>query len=324
MTAAPTPRLSHRIEFVALRGLTFAVRRLPYPAALALAWCLARVFLPFFGPRIREAHRRIRSVFGPTVSERRVRRIARRSLRNTVFGIVDLLRAATLGRDWLDRHVEGGAAVRAMKQAFGGGGGILASPHMGAWELSARVGALHGLRPFSIAAHQKNALVSDYINALRNETGMPILVRGRDTLREAIRRLRNGEVMAILPDLRKPTPGLEVPFLGGQANVADGMAALARAAGVPIVPFYCLRSGWTRHRIVASPPVRPDPTAAKRADIERMTRDVFAVMDAAIRAHPEQWFWHNRRWVLDPLRLPEQEQGAPLAAGDSDGDGNPD
>ena len=23
--------------------------------------------------------------------------------------------------------------------------------------------------------------------------------------------------------------------------------------------------------------------------------------DAAIRATPEQWFWYNRRWVLDPV-----------------------
>jgi len=24
-------------------------------------------------------------------------------------------------------------------------------------------------------------------------------------------------------------------------------------------------------------------------------------LDAAIRAHPEQYFWFNKRWVLEPL-----------------------
>lgn len=321
MSVHRPPLLRHRMELAALRGLTFAVRRIPYPVALALGWGLAQVFLPLFRHRTDEARRRIRAVFGPGVSDAWVRHVAHRSLRNIVFSIVDLLRAPIITRPWADRHVEGDAAIRAIKEACGEGGGILAMPHMGSWELSARVGILHGLRPFSIAAHQKNTLVSDYINGLRNESGMPILVRGAGTLREAIRSLRRGLVMAILPDLRKRTPGIAVPFLGAEANVADGMAALARAANVPIVPCYNVRKGWTRHLIVAEQAVRPDRRADKQADIERMTREVFNVLDAAIRAHPEQWFWHNRRWVLEPLS--EEEQRTPDGVGDRDGDGNP-
>ena len=37
------------------------------------------------------------------------------------------------------------------------------------------------------------------------------------------------------------------------------------------------------------------------ADIRRLTETVMASIEAQIRADPGEWFWYNRRWVLDPL-----------------------
>jgi lauroyl/myristoyl acyltransferase len=33
----------------------------------------------------------------------------------------------------------------------------------------------------------------------------------------------------------------------------------------------------------------------------RMTKAVMKTIDAAIRRNPEQWFWYNGRWILDPV-----------------------
>jgi len=30
-------------------------------------------------------------------------------------------------------------------------------------------------------------------------------------------------------------------------------------------------------------------------------REVVAALDGYIQAHPEQYFWFNKRWVLDPI-----------------------
>ena len=38
----------------------------------------------------------------------------------------------------------------------------------------------------------------------------------------------------------------------------------------------------------------------KKADIERLTAAVVQLMNKVIQEHPEQWFWFNKRWVLDP------------------------
>ena len=43
-----------------------------------------------------------------------------------------------------------------------------------------------------------------------------------------------------------------------------------------------------------------DPEVGKAEDCVRMTQEVFDVAEKAIRETPEQWFWFNKRWILDP------------------------
>ena len=48
-----------------------------------------------------------------------------------------------------------------------------------------------------------------------------------------------------------------------------------------------------------------------------MTAGVLKIMDQAIREHPEQWFWFNKRWVLDPIiQVPHKQQPEKSGTGD--------
>ena len=158
----------------------------------------------------------------------------------------------------------------------------------------------YGVRMFSIAGKQKNPLVNDWINRQR-ESGMTILERGGGTLKQIIKLLRSGAVLAILPDVRMPTSDLKLPFLGGTANFGRGMAMFAITAKVPIIPAVLRREGWARHGFDRLQPILPDPSLDKEQDARRITAAVTAQVDAAIRQAPEQWFWYNKRWVLTPV-----------------------
>jgi hypothetical protein len=35
-----------------------------------------------------------------------------------------------------------------------------------------------------------------------------------------------------------------------------------------------------------------------------MTQEVFTLIEREILDRPEQWFWYNKRWILDPLETP--------------------
>ena len=304
-------RLQHRIEYAALRAAETILNALPYRVALGTAWLAAFFLFTVLRFRRQETFRRIREVFGGDYPSRAVRHIAWRSLRNMTFNVVELMRAPAVDRAWIDRHLPTFATCvpEVQEQIRQYGGAVITVPHMGNWDLAGWACHHYGISMFSIAGKQKNPLVNAWINR-RRECGMTILERGGGTLRQTRTLLREGSVLAILPDVRVYTPDLEVAFLGGKANVGRGMARFAMAAGVPVIPAILRREGWTRHGFDLLPSILPDPSREREAEARRITETVLAHVDAAIRRTPDQWFWYNKRWVLAPVGKPSRPQAA--------------
>ena len=47
--------------------------------------------------------------------------------------------------------------------------------------------------------------------------------------------------------------------------------------------------------------LRPDPDAKdRRAEAVRLTREAMALLDREVRKRPGDWFWFNKRWILEP------------------------
>ena len=296
-------RVKHLVEYAALRVVCAWVNVLPYRAALSVGWVVAVIAFALMGSRRREAERRIREVFGETrYTPREVRRIAWISLRNLMFTAVDIMRTPSLDLKDLEAIADYRASMAMMEAHHATGrGAIFAVPHMGAWEMPSRAIVLRGIPFFSVAGKQRNPLFDQFLNSTRERSGMPILIRGASALRVIISRLKAGEMMAILPDVRMRTDAVKVRFLGKEANIGAGMALFARHAGVPIIPGIVKRIGWARHTAKVYPAIEADPRLEKHEDVRRMTQAVMDIVSEAIMDDPEQWFWYNRRWVLEPV-----------------------
>jgi len=301
------------LEYAVLRLLVGVFRLLPYRGALILAFGIG-AFLHFvLRFRVREARRRIRDVFGEHLPERRVKWIAWISFRNLCFNAVEIVRLPVALPHWIRQHVHMPSVEEVERRAGGPGGVVVTTMHMGNWDVVGVAAHIVGYPVFFIARRQKNPLTDGYLNRMRGVTGVETLLNDEQIARGVIRRLRRGKWLAVLPDVRSRTPALQVPFLGGHANLAEGMALFARQVNVPIVPIVSFRRKWTRLESVSYEAVRPRPELDKREDIERMMREVMALLDRIIREHPEQYFWYNKRWVLDPL--PEAHKPNPSGAG---------
>ncbi len=298
-------RWKHRVEYAALRALAAVLCVLPYRAALGLGAGFA--WLAFYGLRfrVREAERRIRSVLGEDLEPRAVRRIAWISLRNLFFNIVEILRFPVMTKEWVSTHVDTSGVDFIRARWKGDGGAILAVPHMGNWDLAGVGAHLMGLPIFFMARRQKNPLTDAYLNRMRGVTGVKTVLTDSGALRRVVRHLKEGRVFAMLPDVRARESSIRVRFLGGDADLAKGMDAFARHAGVPIFPAYALREGWTRHRWVVLEPVYSEPALDRETDQQRIMQEVMSLFDEAVRRHPEQYFWYNKRWILDPLQRTE-------------------
>ncbi len=306
-------RIRYLLEYAGVRALAGLLNLLPYRAALAVGWGLAWVAFHLIGYRVQGAMRRIEEIFPGRFDARAVRRVAWLSWRNFIFSVVEMMRIPASSPAWVKSVVEVEESVRPVLEHLraSGQGAIIATCHMGSWEMASLTSLACGLPLFSLAAPQKNELVDDYLNRLRAGTGFETLLRSASVLRAIIRKIREGKVLAILPDVRSKTPALPIRFLGKTMNVAGGMGLIARMTGVPIFPCIITRIGWARHRYRTFTPIRPDPALDKEADILRMTQAVFNIFDRGIRSEPEQWFWFNKRWVFDPLT----PAAAPAAAG---------
>jgi Kdo2-lipid IVA lauroyltransferase/acyltransferase len=274
---------------------------LPYRVAMALGAGLACCAFYLIRFRVREAVRRIRLVLGEQVAAKQARRIAWISLRNLFLNVVEILRFPVMTSDWLDAHVDTSGVDFIRERWKGENGAILAVPHMGNWDLAGVGAHMMGLPIFFLARRQKNPLTDEYLNRLRGVTGVETILTDSGALRKVIRNLKDGKVFALLPDVRARETSIRVDFLGGTADLATGMESFARHAQVPIFPAYALREGWGRHRWVVTEPVYPDLSLDREEDQRRIMQEVMSRFDRAVRAHPEQYFWYNKRWILDPL-----------------------
>lgn len=285
-----------------LRILFVVVNILPLRVALGLGWLIGKFFFHVLRFRRDKAESRLKQVFGNRFSANERRRIAWLSFRNICFNAVEAARFGKLTAEKLQKMPIYSGIVTMQENYRENGAFIFATAHMGNWDLGGVACKLAGIPVFSIARRQKNPLTDALLNKIRNTTGMEVVLNDAKVLKNVIRRLKAGEVLAILPDVRSATEALSIDFLGGKANLGAGAALFAQMARCPIYPIALVRHGWTQHEHKIFDPIVPDPSLDKKEDWHRMMQQLVSLFDAEIRAHPEQYFWFNKRWVLDPIK----------------------
>jgi len=293
--------LSVNLEYFALRGVCAFVNAIPYSLAMAgargLGWMLFRII----GFKRRRTLERIRGVF-LGMSEREAVAVAVRSLQNLLETGVEMMRAPKLDQKWMDRHIKDGQLYKDKLQAYvdEGKGVVIMVPHSGNWYMAAWSMAKYGLPLFAIAARQRNPKLDAWMN--RQYGDIEVLDRdNRDTLSLIMEKLDHGRAFAILSDLRVRKKDVEVEFFGGKANVSRSAAAFAVKAGSPIVVAIMSRQNG-KHVFNHIATLRPDPSAAdKKEEARRLTREALTLLSDEIMKNPGDWYWFNKRWILEPV-----------------------
>lgn len=299
-------RFTINFEYGTLRFFCGVVNLIPYRLAMHLAALFA--WLAFHVFRLKRARtlERLRGVF-PDKSARELKWIAYRSLANVFQSGVEMIRAPKLDRKWMDRYIIDGQRYKDRLQAYAdeGRGVVIMVPHSGNWYMAAWSMAKYGLPLVSIAAKQRNPKIDAWMK--RQYGDIEILDRGSaKTLVDIKRRLEAGRCFAILPDLRVPQPDVEVDFLGGKANVSHAGAMFAVKCGAPLV-VAAMRREKGKHVFDHLGTLRPDPSATDgKEEAARLTREAMKMLDASVQAHPEHWFWYNKRWILQPVKNKEE------------------
>jgi len=292
---------AHILEYGLVVLFGFIVRILPLRGALALGW-MAAAASHFIGRvHVTRTRRRVRQVLGCDATEKEIRRIAWLAWRNLCFNAIEGFRFTKLTADKI-RKMPLARIEKDLRRILNEceNGFILATPHMGNWEVAGIAGDLMGFPLFVIVRKQKNPLMNDYINKMRRSFNLEVLHRESKIWKGVADRIKQGKILAILPDIGVRRGGVTVDYLKGKATIATGAAHFSQLANCPVYPIFVRRIGWTKHDVVLLDPISPNPSADRDDDQHRIMQEIMTAFTTEILKTPEQYFWHNKRWVLDP------------------------
>jgi KDO2-lipid IV(A) lauroyltransferase len=138
-----------------------------------------------------------------------------------------------------------------------------------------------------------------WADRLRGRAGVEVVDK-RDAVRPVLEALRRGRLVGVLLDQNASRrEGVFVPFFGRLASTSRAIAVLALRTETPVVPAFTQRVAGGRHRITIQPALAL-PRAADAAAIEAVTARCTEIIEAAVRATPEQWLWMHDRWRTRP------------------------
>lgn len=302
---APSPSLRHRAEYVSLRAFAGLVRLLGISAGYVLAkWA---------GSAIHAVDRRHRAVARGNLRERfrgpdgsplpkaDVRRIARDSIRHLVACAVEILHLPREAqRRGLSEIVNLTGREHLATAMAAGKGVILATAHMGNWEVMGAMCRELGVPFTTVYRPLDNPLLDRWIRETRASVGQSMVPK-EGALRPLLKALRGGGMVVLLVDQDARSHGVFAPFFGAPASTIPTPAELALRTGATILTGGSVRTGpGFRYDAQFDPPVEVKDTGDHPADLVRITTEINARIENLVRRAPEQWLWSHRRWKTKP------------------------
>lgn len=264
-------------------------RILPYRARLGFAAWLMRRAVAWVPDLRHRVDGNLRLIF-PELPEAERARIAAAMAGNVGRTLIEILtnRAFQTRAGWSEPAGPGWSVLQDARRA--GRGAILVSGHFGQWEAVRGALKARGIECAALYRPVKNPWLERAYFANLQTGGRPIFARGGAGLREMVRHLRAGGVVAVLLD-QYTKRGTVIEFLGRPAPSGTMIADLALRYQLPMIPAYGTRDPDGLHVTLAfEAPIAPGTG-------ETMTQAAADSLSARVRAHPEQYYWLHRRWV---------------------------
>jgi KDO2-lipid IV(A) lauroyltransferase len=141
-------------------------------------------------------------------------------------------------------------------------------------------------------------LFFDWLIRTRRTRFGGLLVERREGIKPVIRGLKKGGTFFYLSDQDQGRDGaVFVPFFGIPTATLTALSRLAQLANAVVIPAFARQLPWGRgYELKFHPPLADFPGTDVVADTARMNR----VIEDAVRAMPEQYFWSHRRFKTRP------------------------
>jgi len=293
---APPETIAQRVTYARYLALWRAVEALPAPVARRLPRTIGRAWhrLASSGQRA-QVFRNLARVLGrepdaSTVEQAFVSyaRYWLDAFRLHRMDVEEVIRtASSVGLHHVDRVRDSGS------------GGILATAHLGSWDVGA-LWSSHRRWGMVVVAEvvEPRRLFERFVD-LRVQAGLDVipLVRGGAMLDELVGSIERGGLATLLADRDLTRRGPIVEFFGEPCRLPPGAAALARRTGRTVATGAFLTAGDRYHGVVL------DPVDVAALDVYDGTQVIAGRLEELISLEPTQWHVFVPNWLAD--REPE-------------------
>ncbi|MGH7198514.1 MAG: lysophospholipid acyltransferase family protein [Candidatus Omnitrophota bacterium] len=269
-------------------------RALPKPVMLSLIQGCTRLYLGTSPQDLRTVTENLRQAL-PAGSEEELRKLARRVILDFSAYLVDFVYTDRLSKDYIEKNIEKKGLENLDRALSGGRGVILASAHLGNWEMGGMALAKMGYPVHGVALRHKDERINRIFERRRGQHGLRIIPFNK-SLRSCYRVLGKKEILGLVSDRLFGDGGVPVRFMGREVRFPAGISRLSAATGACVVPTFFIRKGPDQYRLEVDKPLEP---SGERDFIQSFA----GRLEKMIRQYPTQWFvfqpfWEAPEWPI--------------------------
>jgi KDO2-lipid IV(A) lauroyltransferase len=292
--AKPRNRFVLEVEYLAVRGLIGLLRVLPRGAAMPVAHGCTKL-LDLALPKLRRVGNANLCMALPALSSEERRQILDGVFRSIARILVAVAKFPDIDSEATKSWIRYEGLENFQKAKAKGKGILVATAHLGNWELSAFTHAFMTepmgvmVRPFD------NPLIDNFIERRRALSGNTIIGK-REAVRTVIRMLRENCAVGMLIDQNSAAAeGVFVRVFGVLACANAGFARLAARTGATVIPGFAFWEQQERKYVL-----RFYPEIPMTGDAQADTQAIHSFFEEVISKYPDQWMWIHRRWKTRP------------------------
>lgn len=300
-------RIRHRLELAGVYILAALPAVIPLKLSLKIGGLLGVLAFDLFRIRREVTIKNIGRAFGNRMDYPEKVKTGRRSYINFAKSMVEFASMGRFSEEKLLELVTFSSVEYVDDVLDRGKGAIVVTGHFGSWELLGAATAARKIPVDFLVGEQTNKLVDDYMNRIRNISGLGTIPIGV-SMRGIFASLKNNRLVAMLSDQNARKAGVFVDFFGIPASTYPGAAQFAQKLGCPILFCYIRRREDETHEAVFLPPIEVDPLAEKDSEIMRLTRAHVEALEKVVYEYPDQYFWAHRRWKTRPPEETERDK----------------
>lgn len=271
------------------------VARLPTAVARRVPGTVGRLWHRFAADRQRDRVRRHLSRIRPDADDDALDRLELAAYVSYTRYWVDAFRVHRMDVEAVARRVRLDNK-HTVDRTLEDGGAILATQHLGSWDLGALWSVWGGWPMVVVAEVVEPRRLFDRFVRLRREAGADVipLVRGGDMLDRLEQVVDEGGLATLLADRDLTGRGPVVSFFGEPCRLPPGPAVLARRTGRPVTVASFVTEGEDWLGVCQG-----EPMDLSRCSVEEGTQRLAHRMEELIRRFPEQWHVFVRQWLVD-------------------------